>query len=89
MCWDRLITLVNSLPMSELGNLSPEMFVAVMCHAKTEYGGRSPGVSIDPNSLCANLRAVDERLRMACEAQGMMPAAVNTIDEDILQLVNF
>jgi hypothetical protein len=80
---------VNSLPASELGNLSPEIFVAVMGHAKMEYGNRPSGVSTDPNSLCANLRAVDERLRMSCEAQGMIPAAVNTIDEDISHLVNF
>ena len=63
--------------------------MAVMCHAKTEYGNRPSSVSADPNSLWANLRAVDERLRMACEAQYMIPAAVSTMDEDISQLVNF
>ena len=63
--------------------------MAVMGHAKTEYGNRPSGVSTDPGSVCANLRAVDERLRMACEVQGMIPAGASTIDEDISQLVNF
>ena len=63
--------------------------MAVMVHAKTEYGNRPSGVSTDPNSVCANLRAVDERLRMACEAQRMIPSGVSTMDEDISQLVNF
>ena len=63
--------------------------MAVMGHAKTEYGNRPSCGSTDPNPLCANLRAVDERLRMACEAQCMIPAVASTMDEDISQLVNF
>ena len=64
------------------------MFVALMSHAKTEYGNRPPAVSTAPNSLCANLRAVDERLRMACEAQYMNPGS-GSMDEDLSQMVNF
>lgn len=60
-----------------------------MAHAKAQYGNRPSGVSTDPNSLCANLRAVDERLRMACEAQYMIPAATVSMDEDISQMMNF
>lgn len=60
-----------------------------MGHAKTEYENGPSGVSTDVNSLCANLRAVDERLRMACETQRMIPAAVNVMGEDISRLVNF
>jgi len=90
ICWDRSVALVNSLPASELGNLSPEMFVTVMSHAKAEYGKRRPsGACPDRDSLSANLRAVDERLRMACEAQRMVPAALGTTDEDVSRLVNF
>jgi len=63
--------------------------VAVMSHAKTEYGNRASGISPDPNYLCANLRAVDERLRMACEAQSMIPAAASGVDEVTLQMMNF
>jgi len=89
ICWDRAIALVNSLPTSELGDLSPGVFVAVMSRAKTEYNNRPSAVSTDPNSLCANLRAVDERLRMACEAQYMIPGPVSSMNEDITQMVNF
>jgi len=89
ICWDRAIALVNSLPTSELGDLSPDVFMAVMSHAKTEYDNRPSAVSTDPNSLCANLRAVDERLRMACEAQYMIPGPASSINEDIPQMVNF
>lgn len=81
--------LINSLPAAELGDLSPQTFGAVMSHAKAEHGNRPSSVSSDPNSLCANLRAVDERLRMACEAQYMMPAAAISMDDDISQMVNF
>ena len=81
--------LVNSLPAAELGDLSPQMFGAVMSHAKAEYSNHPSGVSNDPNSLCANLRAVDERLRMACETQYMMPAAAISMEDDISQMVNF
>ena len=65
------------------------MFVAVMSHAKTEYGNRPSSVSTDPGSLCANLRAVDERLRLACEAQYILPGSASGMDEDISQMVNF
>ncbi|KAF9654020.1 hypothetical protein BDM02DRAFT_1153843 [Thelephora ganbajun] len=89
ICWDRSIALVNSLPAPELGDLSRDVFVAVMSHAKTEYGNCPPSASAEPNSLCVNLRAVDERLRMACEAQYLIPASASSIDEDISQMVNF
>ena len=89
ICWDRAIALVNSLPTSALGDLSPDMFLVVMSHAKLEYGNRSSAVSTDPNSLCANLRAVDERLQLACGAQYMLPSSGNSIDEEISQMVNF
>ena len=65
------------------------MFVAVMSHAKTEYENRPSAVSTDPSSLCANLRAVDERLRLACEAQYMLPGSGSGVDDDISQMVNF
>jgi len=64
------------------------MFVALMSHAKAEYGNHPPAVSTGPNSVCANLRAVDERLRMACEAQYMIPGS-GSMDEDVSQVVNF
>ena len=89
VCWDRAITLVDSLPASELRDLSPDMFVAVISHAKTEYGNRPSAVSTDPNSLCANLRAVDERLRMACGAQCMIPGSGSSMDDEMSQMVNF
>ena len=89
ICWDRAIALVNSLPASELRDLSPDVFVAVMSQAKTEYANRPLAVSTDPNSLCANLRAVDERLRLACEAQYMLPGSGSSLDDDISQMVNF
>lgn len=63
--------------------------MAVMDHAKLEYGNRPSGLSTDADSLSANLRAVDERLRMACEAHSMVPAVVSTVDEDFSQLLNF
>lgn len=63
--------------------------MALMSRAKTEYGNRPPAVSTAPNSLCANLRAVDERLRMACEAQYMIPGSRSSMDEDLSQMVNF
>jgi hypothetical protein len=63
--------------------------VAVMSHAKTEYGNYPSAVSTDPNSLCANLRAVDERLRLACEALYLAPGSVSSMDEDISQAVKF
>ena len=89
ICWDRAVALVKSLPASELQGLSPDMFVALMSNAKTEYGNRPSAVSTGPNSLCANLQAVDERLRMACEAQCMIPGSGTGMDEDISQMVNF
>jgi hypothetical protein len=87
-CWDRARALVNSLPTSELRELSPDVFAAVMSHAKGEYGNHPYAVSTDPNSLCANLRAVDERLRMACGAQYMIPGSSSGVDEDVSQMVN-
>jgi hypothetical protein len=60
-----------------------------MSHAKSQWGIRPSGVSTDPGSLCANLRAVDERLRMACEAQYMIPAATISADDDLSQMINF
>jgi len=89
ICWDKASALVNSLPASELGDLSPDVFTAVMSHAKTEYDNHPSAVSTDPSSICANLGAVDERLRMACEAQYMVPRAASSIDDDISQMVNF
>ena len=88
-CWDRATALVSSLPTLELGDLSPEMFAAVMSHAKAEYDNHPSAVSTDPNSLCANLRAVDERLRLACEALCLVPGSAGGMDEDISQMVNF
>ena len=79
---------MNSLPASELGDLSPDVFVVVMSHAKTEYDNYPSAVSADPSSLCANLRAVDERLRMACEAKYMIPGSSCTMDDDVSQMVN-
>lgn len=89
ICWDRAIALVNSLPVSELHNMPPDMFMAVLSHAKTEYGNRPSAVPTGPNSLCANLRAVDERLRSACDARYMLPGSRSSMDEDMLQMVNF
>ena len=86
VCWDESVVLVNSLPASELDGLSPAMFGAMVTQAKTEYEHRRSGIS---TSLCANLRAVDERLRMACESQYMISAAAVSVDEDISQMVNF
>ena len=59
--------------------------MAVMSHARREYGDRPSHRTTDPNSLWANLRAVDERLRMACETL-VVPAAAS---ESVSQLVNF
>jgi len=69
ICWDKAVAPVNSLPASELGALSPYTSMAVMSHAKTTYDSHPSDVSTDPSSICANSRAVDERLWMACEAQ--------------------
>ena len=55
--------------------------MAVMSQAKAEYSNRSFGVSADSNSLRANLRAVDERPRMACATQYMVPTAASSIDD--------
>jgi hypothetical protein len=89
ICWDRAIALVNSLPAPELEDLAPDVFVAVMSHAKTEYGRRPSAAPADPDSLYANLRAVDDRLRLACESQYMLSSSGSSIDEDISQMVSF